>query len=173
MRPRLKWVCPHRARKYRSLGMCNACYLRANGGSKKWYAKNRRKMIQNVSQWVQENRTRRRAIARKSARKTYRKDPNGSILRARINQALNGKTKAASVKKLLGCSLAYLREYLAAQFAPGMSWQNHSRTGWHIDHRKPCVAFDLSDPRQQRTCFHYTNLQPLWARENMSKGGRQ
>jgi hypothetical protein len=53
-----------------------------------------------------------------------------------------------------------------------MTWENHGRYGWHIDHIRPCASFDLADPEQQRKCFHYTNLQPLWASENMRKGDK-
>jgi len=49
----------------------------------------------------------------------------------------------------------------------GMSWENRSE--WHVDHRIPCNAFDLSDPEQQRLCFWYRNLQPLWGFDNLSK----
>lgn len=44
-----------------------------------------------------------------------------------------------------------------------MTWENHKHCGWHLDHIIPCSSFDLSDPEQQNKCFHYTNLQPLWA----------
>jgi hypothetical protein len=53
-----------------------------------------------------------------------------------------------------------------------MSWDNYGFYGWHIDHIKPCSYFDLSDTRQQDLCFHYTNLQPLWAKDNMKKHGK-
>ena len=52
-----------------------------------------------------------------------------------------------------------------------MTWENHTTHGWHIDHVKPCAVFDLSKPEEQKKCFHYTNLQPLWAKENLSKSG--
>lgn len=53
-----------------------------------------------------------------------------------------------------------------------MNWGNHGLEGWHIDHIIPCNAFDLSDESQQKKCFHFSNLQPLWAFENLSKGDR-
>lgn len=72
--------------------------------------------------------------------------------------------------EMLGCSVEDLKTKLEAQFQSGMSWDNYGRTGWHIDHIRPCASFDLSDPMQQAECFHYTNLQPLWALDNMKKG---
>ncbi len=53
-----------------------------------------------------------------------------------------------------------------------MTWENHGRHGWHIDHIIPCAAFDLTDPEQQKKCFHYTNYQPLYTLENLKKGDR-
>jgi hypothetical protein len=44
---------------------------------------------------------------------------------------------------------------------------------WHIDHIVPCESFDLTDPAQQGQCFHFSNLQPLWARENLRKGTKK
>ena len=51
-----------------------------------------------------------------------------------------------------------------------MTKYNHGL--WHVDHIRPCASFDLSKPKQQKICFHYTNLQPLWAHENSSKGAK-
>lgn len=53
-----------------------------------------------------------------------------------------------------------------------MSWDNYGVHGWHIDHRRPVASFDLTDPIQQAQCFHYTNLQPMWAPDNHTKGAR-
>lgn len=50
-----------------------------------------------------------------------------------------------------------------------MSWANYGYYGWHVDHIIPCSVFDLSEPEQQKICFNYKNLQPLWAIENMKK----
>lgn len=76
----------------------------------------------------------------------------------------------ASSKELIGCSAEELKIYIESKFKPGMTWENYGRNGWHIDHVKACALFDLTDPDQQRACFHYTNLQPLWAAENRKKG---
>ena len=73
---------------------------------------------------------------------------------------------------IIGCTLEQLKKHLENQFTAGMTWKNYGRNGWHIDHIKPCTSFDLTDPKQQRKCFHYSNLQPLWAAENISKGNR-
>jgi len=77
--------------------------------------------------------------------------------------------KSKTSKNLLGCSLEVLKFHLECYFTKGMSWDNYGYYGWHIDHIKPCAAFDLTDPEQQKQCFHYTNLQPLWAEDNMKK----
>ena len=53
-----------------------------------------------------------------------------------------------------------------------VSWGNSSLEGWHIDHIRPCASFDLTDPEQQKQCFHYTNLQPLWAEDNLRKSDK-
>ena len=80
-------------------------------------------------------------------------------------------SKKSSALKLIGCSIPELKIYLENKFLPGMHWNNWNKDGWHIDHIRPCTSFDLTDEEQQKECFHYSNLQPLWASENYSKGG--
>ena len=74
--------------------------------------------------------------------------------------------------ELIGCSFDYLKNHLECQFDDEMSWCNWGMKGWHIDHIIPCASFDLTNPEEQQICFHYSNLQPLWARDNMSKGSK-
>ena len=81
-----------------------------------------------------------------------------------------GKDKSASTIQLLGCNAAELKLHLESKFTVGMTWENHSQFGWHIDHILPCASFALTDPEQQKKCFHYTNLQPLWWVDNIKKG---
>ena len=91
-------------------------------------------------------------------------------LRGRLNSALRKRNvvKLETTVKLVGCPMPELIKYLENKFKPGMSWKNREK--WHIDHVIPCISFDLSKLEEQRKCFHYTNLQPLWAHENYSKG---
>ena len=83
-------------------------------------------------------------------------------LRNRLSKALKGITKGISTLNLLGCTIPELKTYLEQRFLPTMTWENYG-TLWHIDHIMPCASFDLTDEEQQKKCFHYTNLQPLFA----------
>lgn len=91
-------------------------------------------------------------------------------LRTRIYHAIKNSYKSDKTMSLIGCSLEYFIAYLESKFQDGMTLENYGE--WHIDHIRPCASFDLTDPDQQRQCFHYTNLQPLWAKDNILKGDR-
>lgn len=122
-----------------------------------------------------------KARARIAAAMRYMAMEHGShehlkrLLRCRIRNAIKRQSKdtarpdrkAMPTMQLTGCTLAELRAHLESQFRDGMTWANLGK--WHIDHAVPCSAFDLSKPDEQARCFHYTNLQPLWARENLAK----
>lgn len=94
------------------------------------------------------------------------------LISNRILIALKRNYKSGRTLELLGCSILECRQHLEKQFKPGMTWENRGQHGWHIDHKRPCASFDLTDPKQQKQCFHYTNLQPLWAKDNLSKGDK-
>lgn len=91
-----------------------------------------------------------------------------SNLRRRVNKAVHGILKSARTLELIGCPVKQLKAHLESHFKPGMSWENYGM--WEIDHITPCARFNLSEPDQQRTCFHWSNLQPLWMTENRRKG---
>ena len=95
-----------------------------------------------------------------------------SLCRNRIYCALKKQKMVKSERtfNLIGCSVDYLREYLASMFEAGMSWDNYGE--WHIDHIIPCASFDLTDQKQQKLCFHFSNLRPAWARENIVKSDK-
>jgi hypothetical protein len=75
-----------------------------------------------------------------------------------------------TARKLLGCPIAHFFLHLENQFSEGMGWHNYGK--WHIDHIIPCTAFDFSIESHIQECFHFSNMQPLWARENIAKGNR-
>lgn len=105
--------------------------------------------------------------------KKLKKDPNFKLkqqLSHRIYLALkiNKISKSKRTMKLLGCTVEELWQHLEKQFQPGMTRKNYGE--WHVDHIKPCALFDLTRDEEQAICFHYTNLQPLWAVDNIRKG---
>jgi len=151
-----------------------------------YYLKNKEREVANAKRWNEANRDRylanlqNRHARRKDVERIYNRNRIRSsveaylsvIISKRLNRAARdyGFTKCASAKDLLGCPIGQLKAHLEAGFKDGMSWDN--RGAWHIDHILPCASFNLSDPEQQRQCFHYTNMQPLWASENRKKGNR-
>ncbi|MFD4932853.1 hypothetical protein ABEY41_28125 [Peribacillus butanolivorans] len=106
--------------------------------------------------------------------KNRRKNDDGfkirQSLRNKVQTAIKNNKESAKVSELLGCTVEQARKHLESQFKEGMSWDNYGLKGWHIDHVTACMYFDLTDEEQQKECFHYTNLQPLWAEVNWSKG---
>lgn len=116
-------------------------------------------------------------MVRDRERRAYRKKvstPEGRVIRfmrSRIWQAVVRKAGRKSNRTLIliGCTTKQLKAHIESLWLPGMTWENYGLRGWHIDHIKPCAAFDLTDAGEQTRCFHYTNLQPLWASDNLKK----
>ena len=115
---------------------------------------------------------RNRAKLNEYARNKLANDQSFAIsnrMRVRLNGVLYGKNKDFTTLKYFGCTVKQLFDHIESQFKPGMSWDNRSHKGWHIDHIVPICSFDLTNESQCKRCWHYTNLRPLWARENHSK----
>jgi hypothetical protein len=120
--------------------------------------------------------------ARQNARNRANKDKNRAryrsdvqfrlacCLRSRTRKVLKGLIKSGSTMDMVGCTGAQLKAHLESQFVGRMSWENYGK--WEIDHIIPLAKFDLSDPKQQRLAFHYTNLRPLWEKANMEKSAK-
>ena len=120
-----------------------------------------------------ENRKKENIYGLKYYHAVWKKNPNAKLainLRNRICKVLQGINKSKSTMKLVGCTIDELWQHLEKQFQLGMTKENYGK--WHVDHRKACAKFDLTDPEQQRECFHWSNLQPLWAIDNIKKGAR-
>jgi len=137
---------------------------------KEWYLKNKEKKLERNKKWYEKNKN----YIRKKNKKRRKTDFSYKLiinLRRRTLLALKGKCKSSNTMKLLGINnIEELWLHLEKQFKPGMTRKNHGK--WHIDHIRPCSSFDLTKPSEQRECFHYTNLQPLWASENLAKGSK-
>lgn len=155
---------------------------------RKYYYKNKNEVLRKNKIWRKNNKKRIRLYSREWARKERKNNPQYRLkqaLCARLNIALRqikksvleSETtfvkieKADSTFNLIGCDLYFLKDYLEKQFDENMNWANYGPY-WHVDHIRPCASFDLTDHEQQRICFHYSNLQPLEAKENMRKGAK-
>ena len=110
-----------------------------------------------------------------ATKKRIKEDPAFRIrcnLSTRVRMALKaaGTRKSEKTKELIGCSIEDLKAHLESKFVEDMTWENYGK--WHLDHMKPCATFNLIDVEEQRKCFHWTNLQPLWAIDNLRKSSR-
>ena len=143
--------------KWRKDPVANEMYL---ASLRKHYRNNKEKKLKQI---------------KSSNEKMYAKDPSKKILRnlrSRHRQALVGKFKEETTRKLLGASLEEVRSHIEQQWTEGMNWSNYGVHGWHVDHIIPLSSFDLTNLEEQRKAFHYTNLQPLWAIDNLKKGNK-
>ena len=141
--------------------------------NKEYYIKNKQEVDIKNKQWYDKNRKSTRNYHNKYVFNRKKTDPNFKILfnmRSRIYNVIKFNYNSPSTIKLLGCSIEFLKGWLEGQFVEGMAWDNYGKGGWVIDHIWPCANFDLTDIKQQKQCFNYKNLQPLWEIDNLKKG---
>jgi hypothetical protein len=144
---------------------------------KKYYAKNANNIIEKAKTYNQTyiNKNR-QTISRRYFQKRYNNDALFKIrclVRNNANRAFRYLLKERNTPslKLLGCNnWNVLKIYLEKQFQKGMTWNNHGPNGWHIDHIVPLSS--AKTPKQIIELCHYTNLQPLWAKENLQKSNK-
>lgn len=151
-------------------------YAAKHASKRDAYAKRRRVTHAHVfratmKRWRGENRSHVRAYYRNrlatNIQANLRSRLSSRLLKVMTRQKCR---KSNSTLQLLGISLDGFKKHLESLFKPGMSWENRSQ--WHLDHVRPCASFDLTDPEQQEKCFHYTNYQPLWWSDNLSKADK-
>ena len=151
-------------------------YVKNNQEQTSLYQKEYRKLNEealklNRNEWKTNNRKILREYKKLYERKR-RQDPGYRILsnlRNRLGRAAKG-SKSTTTIDLIGCDITTLQLHLKNLFLPGMTWENYGK--WHIDHIIPCSSFDMTKIGEQKKCFHYTNLQPLWAIDNIKKGSK-
>jgi hypothetical protein len=139
---------------------------------KKSHIKHKNRINKQRKIWYKNNKSIINEHRREYIKNKLKSDTNFRLtrsLKSRIWDILKRHPKSEHTLKLVGCNIEQLRSYLESKFKTGMSWDNWSLNGWHIDHIRPCASFNLSIPEEQRKCFHYTNLQPLWAKDNIKK----
>lgn len=134
--------------------------------------------------WRAENKHRNKITARKNSKTFYSKHGSkhkqyeennlnrklANRLRGRFYLALKRGTKTGSAVRDLGCSIEDFKKYLESKFEFEMNWNNYGK--WHIDHIIPLAAFDLNNRVELLKACHYTNLQPLWAKDNLEKSDK-
>lgn len=157
-------VCNKNLRKDNTIGVCRE--HRGQSQTRRQYEK----------QWQSENKSQYTEAKRRWSNKNlnyyveYRNsDVNHKLahaLRVRIRKAV----KTGSATKNLGCTMTEFKAHLEKQFTEGMNWDNYGQ--WHIDHIKPLSAFDLTNLSELAEACHFTNMQPLWAAENISKNDK-
>lgn len=172
-----------RCRKFRAL---NREWVREY--AREYRKKNRERCLANEMKWQKANpeagrarvrkyreKHRERVLARERElrRARYASDPVYRLktqLRNAVARAVKyGWKKTTPSLDLIGCDAATLKRIIELQFEPGMTWENHGKFGWHVDHIRPLASFDFSNPHEIQVAMHYSNLQPMWWRENNHK----
>jgi len=136
---------------------------------------NREKLSQKQREYYNANRDRYRVTNLAYIKKRYREDALFALAslyrsRVRISVREQGFSKTSRTAEMLGCSYEELVLHLEPKFLPGMPWQNRGRHGWHIDHKIPLVSATSAEELQ--ALCHFSNLQPLWAEDNLKKGAK-
>ena len=140
---------------------------------REYYRNNREKCIACATESRKRNIDKVKIRQRAWQKRSFKENPERKIaanLRRRLHRALSGKRRAGSAVRDLGCSVGELMKWLEGKFVEGMSWDNYGPI-WHVDHINPLSSFDLTDTEQFKLASHYTNLQPLFASDNIKKGG--
>jgi hypothetical protein len=134
--------------------------------NKEWRKKNKEYFQEYYKEWREKNKEKINEYNKKQYKENIQYKLK-NILRSRFYSILKKDKKETSILNLIGCSISNLKSHIEKQFLPEMNWDNHGKV-WEIDHIKPCIIFDLTDPKQQQECFHFTNLQPLFKTTEIS-----
>jgi hypothetical protein len=142
--------------------------------NKVYKAENQEKIRETTVKYNIENRDAIRSRSTANYIRALKENPSFKIahtLRKRIRTVLKGGKKVDNTLKLLGCSLEFFKEWLSYCFTSDMTFENHGSL-WHLDHVIPCSKFNLTIELQQRQCFHWSNMKPMYARDNIRKNNK-
>jgi hypothetical protein len=92
---------------------------------------------------------------------------NAAKIRSKLYKAVKKSIASKEFLEFIGCPVDYLMDHLESQFEPGMTWKNYGE--WHVDHIRPMCSFNMLNTEEQKECSHFTNLRPLWAKDNIKK----
>jgi hypothetical protein len=145
--------------------------------NKIWYKKNKDRKKVYVKNWRAENKERWRVYYNGWEKKRRSTNSQFSLKRnitTAISRSLNGNKNGRHWETLVDYTLERLRKHLKKQFTEGMSWDNYGKNGWWIDHIIPVSVFNFTKPEHHdfKKCWALKNLQPMWARDNMSKSNK-
>lgn len=160
----------HRHCKFGVRSWCKACSVLDISG---WRVANKEKDKLTKNKYYQDNKPKIINQIRERSKLRRQTDPAFKLLcnlRRRLLNALHGNTKTLRTKELLGCTPEELKSYLSKLFEQGMTWENYGE--WHVDHVIPCSSFNMLLEEDQKKCFHFNNLQPLWAVDNLKKSAK-
>lgn len=137
-----------------------------------YYRNNRERCDQQKRRWLADNIDKHRASTREAMRRrraTAKGRLENNVSRA-VHRALKGRKNGEPSFALLGFNVEVLMAHLERQFQRGMTWENYGK--WHVDHIRPLASFTYSEPSDPdfKRAWALTNLRPLWATENISKG---
>lgn len=177
----------HPDKPYEAKGLCKQCY------NKKWNNSEEHKAYQKEYYKTEKRKAYLKEYSKSDKYLQFRKEFDTSEKRRAYNRVLNNTKRKENIQfKLsqnlrnrlrngiktgsfirdLGCTIAELKDHLESLFQPGMTWENYGIYGWHVDHKVPLASFDLTDREQFLKACHYSNLQPLWASDNLRKGAK-
>ena len=146
-------------------------YCRKNAESNRkraldWHYANRDKHIRSMCEYVKQRKRTDKEFVLREAIRTRICDTVRAYVRRRIY-----KQCTKEFHEIVGSSAKYLCEWIESQFTEGMTWDNYGSV-WHVDHVKPCCSFNMLDENDVKRCFHWSNHQPLFKRDNLSKHGK-
>ena len=147
---------------------CKSCY-------KEYYEKNKEKVKESVRKYKKENQDKvkkynKEYISNKLKTNSFYKFKHNTrnLIRMSFKRGTNQFKKSAKTENILGCTVLEFRNYIESKFTQGMNWENQGE--WHLDHIKPLVLANTEEEVIELN--HYTNFQPLWAIDNLSKGSK-